>query len=396
MTKLTLNDLSLCNQRVLMRVDFNVPFNDDGSIADDSRIRAALPSIHYIQEQGPSLLILMSHLGRPKGKANPKESLAPCAKRLSELLQKPVTMAPDCVGSAVETLAARIPKGGILMLENLRFHRGEEDPQNELSFVDSLAKLGDVYVNDAFGTAHRAHASTALIASHFPEKAAMGFLVEKELAYLDPLLHNPKRPYHAIIGGAKVSSKAGVLKHLLKKIDALYIGGAMAFPFLKAKSISIGNSLCDESDLPLALEILAEAEKRSLPLHLPVDTVASREGEKPTLFLNDIPDGWAGMDIGPKTIESWKKFLTHASTVFWNGPVGVFEKPPFDRGTADLAQFLAHDTKATVVVGGGDSVAAIQLLGLADQFAHLSTGGGASLEFLEFGHLPGIDALTDK
>jgi phosphoglycerate kinase len=395
MTKLTLKDLSLQNQRVLMRVDFNVPLNEDGSIADDSRIRAALPSIHFLLDQNPTRLILMSHLGRPKGKLNAKESLAPCAKRLSELLQMPVAMAPDCIGPSVDDLLAQTPKGSIVMLENLRFHPGEEDPQKEPGFVENLASLGDVYVNDAFGTAHRAHASTALIASHFPGKAAMGFLIETELAHLAPLLHNPKRPYCAITGGSKVSSKVGVLKNLLPKLDALYIGGGMAFPFLKAQSISIGSSLCDASDIPLAQEILAEAEKRSLPIYLPIDTAAAKEGEKSEIFSGDIPDGWVGMDIGPKTTLTWKKSLANAATVFWNGPVGVFEKPPFDRSTEDLAHFLAEGN-ASVIVGGGDSVAAIQRLGLGDRFAYLSTGGGASLEFLEFGHLPGIDALSDK
>lgn len=394
MAKLKLKDLSLEKKRVLMRVDFNVPLHADGTIADDSRIRAALPSIRNILEQHPAILILMSHLGRPKGAPNPKESLAPCAKRLSELLGKPVAIAPDSIGPAVEALASHAAPGSILLLENLRFHPGEEDPDKEPGFVEKLAKLGDVYINDAFGTAHRAHASTALIASFFPHRAAMGLLIEKELFFLAPLLENPQRPFHAIIGGAKVSSKAGVLKNLLSRIDALYIGGGMAFPFFKAKSIPIGKSLCDAADVPLAEEILKEAEKISLPVYLPIDTAAANKGSN-ALFSGGIPEGWTGMDIGPETIAAWEEKLKSAATIFWNGPVGVFEKPPFHIGTRDLATFLST-LKAKVIVGGGDSIAAIEGLGLSKRFAHLSTGGGASLEFLEYGRLPGIDALSEK
>jgi phosphoglycerate kinase len=393
MTKLSLTKLPVQNQRVLMRVDFNVPLNDDGTIADDSRIQAALPSIRYVLDHGGSL-ILMSHLGRPKGKPSPKASLAPCAKRLSELLNRPVAMAPDCVGPAVEAMAKGLKKGSILMLENLRFHVGEEEPEKEEGFVEALARLGDVYVNDAFGTAHRAHASTALIARYFPKKSAMGFLIEKEIAQLDPLIKHPKRPFFAIIGGAKVSSKAGVVKNLLPKLDALFIGGGMAFPFFKAQNLSIGASLCDPKDVSVASEILKEAKQRSLKLYLPRDIVAVKEGSAPTVFSSNIPEGWAGMDIGPKTVEEWKHAFGKAATIFWNGPVGVFEKPPFDEGTKGIAQALAN-CPAHVIIGGGDSVAAVQQMELADRFAHLSTGGGASLEFLEFGHLPGIDALSD-
>ncbi len=393
MAKLKLADLPIEGKRVLMRVDFNVPLRSDGSIADDSRIRAALPSIRNILERHPSVLILMSHLGRPQGTPNQKESLAPCARRLSELLGTPVALAPDSVGPAVEALASHATSGSVLLLENLRFHPGEEDSEKEPDFVEKLARLGDVYVNDAFGTAHRAHASTALIASRFPGKAAMGLLIEKELSFLGPLLENPKRPFHAIIGGAKVSSKAGVLKNLLSRIDALYIGGGMAFPFFKAKGISIGSSLCDPADIPVAKVILEEAEKYSLPIYLPIDIAASNKG-KYSLFSDSVPEGWIGMDIGPETVEAWEEKLAGAATVFWNGPVGVFEKPPFHSGTRDLATFLAM-LRGKVIVGGGDSISAIQGLGLGDRFAHLSTGGGASLEFLEFGRLPGIDALSN-
>jgi len=389
--KLRLNQLSLRNHRVLMRVDFNVPLKDDGSILDDSRILAALPSIRYVLDHGGSL-ILMSHLGRPKG-VDPKASLAPCAKRLSELLSQPVIMAPDCIGPAVESLAGKLKSGSILMLENLRFHPGEENPDKEPGFVESLARLGDVYVNDAFGTAHRAHASTALIARSFPQKAAMGLLMEKELAHLEPLLKNPKRPFYAIIGGAKVSSKAGVVKNLLNKLDGLFIGGAMAFPFFAAKGISVGASLCDATDIPLAQEIISLADQRGIALHLPSDIIAVKETAS-SIFSDGVPDGWKGMDIGIKTVRAWEKELCKAATIYWNGPLGVYEQPPFDQGTQKIAQALAK-ISATKIVGGGDSVAAIQQMGLASGFTHLSTGGGASLEFLEFGRLPGIDSLSE-
>ncbi|MBF8263980.1 MAG: pgk [Parachlamydiales bacterium] len=392
--KLKISQLSLQNKRVLMRVDFNVPLNDDGSILDDSRIIAALPSIRYVLDHGGSV-ILMSHLGRPQGKKDPKASLAPCAQRLSALLNRPVAMAPDCIGIDVEGVAQRMKNGSVMLLENLRFHPGEEDPEKEPGFTKALARLGDIYVNDAFGTAHRAHASTALIAHFFPHKAAMGFLIEQELTHLEPLLKNPLRPFFAIIGGAKVASKAGVVKNLITKLDALFIGGGMAFPFLAAQKIPIGDSLCDPADIPIAEEILKIACQRKIKLYLPIDIVAAKEGAEPTVYLSGIPKGWKGMDIGPQTVRDWKKDLSKAATVFWNGPLGVFEKPPFDRGTLEIAQALAQGP-ATTIVGGGDSVAAIQRMGLADRFAHLSTGGGASLEFLEFGHLPGIDALSES
>jgi phosphoglycerate kinase len=387
MNKMTLRDLSLAGKRVLMRVDFNVPM-EKGKITDDSRIKAALPSIKYILDHGASL-ILMTHLGRPKG-VDKALSLAPCAKRLSELLGKPVPLAPDCVGPEVEKMAPK--PGGILLLENLRFHEGEEEPDKNPDFVKQLAKLGDCYVNDAFGTAHRAHASTAVIAKYFSGKSAMGLLVEKEIEQLSPLLHNPKRPFYAIMGGAKISGKMGIIRKLLDRVDGIFIGGAMSFTFMKAQGLPIGVSKAEDVAIVKGLP----QEKLHLPLDLVIADAFSNDAKRKTvLWKEGIPDGWQGMDIGPQTINAWAKQLGTAATVFWNGPLGVFEMAHFASGTRMIAEALAR-SKAKTVVGGGDSVAAIEQMGLADKFSHLSTGGGASLEFLEFGHLPGIDALSDN
>jgi phosphoglycerate kinase len=389
MNKLDLRDLSLKGQRVLMRVDFNVPL-EKGKISDDSRIRAAVPAIEYILNHGASL-ILMSHLGRPKG-SEPEFSLKPCGERLSELLKKPVQMATDCIGPVVESMASKLQPGQILLLENLRFHSGEEAPGQDPSFAASLAKLGTCYVNDAFGTAHRAHASTAAITRFFPGKSAMGFLMEKEIVALSPLLSNPSRPFYAIMGGAKISSKIGVIKTLLKKVDGLFIGGGMFFTFLKADGIEVGKSICED---PIAVRDLPKEK-----LHLPIDIVIadrfSNDADKQIIMArNGIPEGWQGMDIGPKTISEWSKLLPKAATLFWNGPLGVFEMENFAKGTRAIAELLAK-SKAKTIVGGGDSIAAIEQMGLAKEFTHLSTGGGASLEFIEFGHLPGIDALSER
>lgn len=375
-----------------MRVDFNVPM-EKGKITDDSRITLSLPSIEYALKKGASV-ILMSHLGRPKGQ-EPGLSLAPCAERLSEKLKKPVEMAKDCIGQEVVQLAADLQPGQVLMLENLRFHKGEEEPEKDPAFAAQLAELGDCYVNDAFGTAHRAHASTAILAKYFPGKSAMGFLMEQEIDALSTLLKNPERPFYAIIGGAKISTKIGVIQKLIDLVDELYIGGGMAFTFLKAEGVQIGDSICEEPELARSL-----LKKGLSKLHFPIDLVIANG------FSNDakskiidakagIPEGWQGMDIGPKTIELWSKELKAASTVFWNGPLGVFEMAHFAEGTRRIAEILAK-MEAKVIIGGGDSVAAVQQMGLGKKFTHLSTGGGASLEFLEFGHLPGIDALSDK
>lgn len=373
--KMTLRELSLSGQKVLMRVDFNVPLKK-GQIQDDERLVASLDSIRYVLSKGASV-VLMSHLGRPKGK-EADLSLAPVAKRLQELLKQEVIMASDCIGPKVAAL-----QGKIILLENLRFYPEEE--ANDAAFAKQLAALGTCYVDDAFGSAHRAHASTVGVPKLFPRAAAMGFLMEKEIQALTPLLHNPPRPFYAIIGGAKISTKIGVIKNLLPKIDRLFLGGAMAYPFFKAQGIQIGNSLCEEVNI------------RDLPLDkivLPSDVVITNKQEVRTISIREgIPPGWQGMDIGPKTVADWKQSLEKGATLFWNGPVGVFEEAAFAKGTNEIASILAS-CKGQTVVGGGDSLAALKQAGLSSKIGHLSTGGGASLEFLEFGHLPGIDALT--
>lgn len=398
MAKLLLNSLKLKEKKVLLRVDFNVPLDAQGNITDDTRIRAALPSIQYILEQGGSV-ILLSHLGRPKGAPSPQFSLAPCAKRLSELLQLPVTMAPDNTGPTVEQLAKNLKPGQVLMLENLRFNPAEEHPEKNPGFASELARLGDLYVNDAFGTAHRAHTSTTEIPKFFPGKAAAGFLMEKEMRFLGPLTQQPSRPFYALIGGAKISSKIGVLKSLLKKVDALFIGGGMAYTFFKAQGIEIGNSIHEDELLNQAKEILSLSRTNGVKLFLPLDNVIVQQlnAESPGRIVSThegIPSGWQGVDIGPKTIEQYIKALSRAATIFWNGPMGVFEISNFAVGTNALAHALAK-MPATVMVGGGESVAAAEAAGVAKELAHISTGGGASLEYIEHGSLPGIDALSD-
>lgn len=396
--KLSLSDLNLNGKKVLMRVDFNVPLDKKGNITDDTRIAASLPSIKYVLERGGAL-ILMSHLGRPKDKRVPEMSLSPCAKRLSELLGIPVAMAPDCVGAETELMVGNLKPGQAILLENLRFHKGEEHPDEDPSFVKSLARLGDVYVNDAFGTAHRAHASTAVIAQYFPGKAAAGFLLEKEIQFLGNALLNPQRPFYAIIGGAKISSKIGVLQALLKKVDGLLIGGGMAYTFYKAQGIPIGNSLHEDDQLDKAKAILQDVPKAKLKFMLPVDNVAADRIDQTAKtevvrIPPGIPEGFQGVDIGPETIRMFAAELQKAKMILWNGPLGVFEVPAFAKGTLAIAKNLAN-LDANTIVGGGDSVAAIQMAGLADKFTHLSTGGGASLEYIEFGTLPGIEALSD-
>lgn len=398
--KLSIRDLDLKNKRVLIRVDFNVPI-ENGQIKDDSRIRASLPTIQYVLDHG-GVPILMSHLGRPNGKPAPKLSLAPCAKRLEELLKRPVKMAPDCQGPEVKKIVLTLKSGDVLLLENLRFHPGEEDPEEEPVFVRNLADLGDVFINDAFGTAHRAHASTTTIAQFFLGNAAAGFLMEKEIAYLGATLLNPKRPFYAILGGAKISTKFQVIKVLMQKADLLLIGGAMAYTFLKAKNIAVGQSLVEDNFLNIARELLNNAEHSDCRILLPTDLIVARQitpqAETRLIQVKDgIPEGFQGVDIGPKTIQNYSNELQKAATVFWNGPLGVFECPPFDQGTNAIANTLAHLNSTTItIIGGGDSVSAIERTGLANRISHLSTGGGATLEYIELGELPGIEALSNK
>lgn len=390
---LTVSDLDVANKRVLVRVDFNVPQDKAGNITDDSRIVASLPTIKYIvKNKGKAILV--SHLGRPKG-ITPEYTLAPCAKRLSELLQQPVQFASDCIGSDVQAKIQAMKPGDVLLLENVRFYPAEEKPESDPSFAEKLATLADLYINDAFGTAHRAHSSTTTVAKFFPDKAAAGYLLEKEITFLGEALSEPKRPFIAIVGGAKISTKIGVLKALCQKVDTLLIGGAMAYTFLKAQGISIGDSLVENEMLALAKEILQSGCKIMLPRDVVAAKAFKADAEYKTFDLpGGIPDGYQGMDIGEKTVKEWSEILASSKTILWNGPVGVFEMEPFAKGTLAIAKAIANVKGAISIVGGGDSVAAIQEANLADRFTHVSTGGGASLEYVEFGTLPGIQALS--
>ncbi len=389
MSTLSIRDLDLHNKRVFMRVDFNVPLAPGGKeITSDKRIKASLPSIQYALDHGAAL-ILASHLGRPKGKPNAEMSLAPCAERLSTLLGKPVAMAPDCVGPQVESM---LPKPGeVLLLENLRFHPEEE--KNDPAFSRQLAALCDVYVNDAFGSAHRAHASTVGMIAYV-KQAAAGLLMDKELEYLTRVTKNPERPCVAILGGAKVSDKIEVIQNLMKVVDRLLIGGAMAYTFLRARGESTGKSLVEEDKIDLAKQLLAESGEK---LMLPVDHVVASElkAGAENEIVDRVPDGKMGLDIGPKTSEAYSKVIAGAKTIIWNGPMGVFEMPPFDKGTVALAKAVAS-SGAISVVGGGDSEKAVKSAGVADKISHISTGGGASLEFLGGVELPGVAALTQE
>lgn len=398
MRKLKLHDLNVKGKKALVRTDFNVPLDSTGTITDDSRIVAALPTIKYVLEKGGSC-ILMSHMGRPKGKTVPEMSLAPVAKRLAELLGQPVYMASDCIGSKVEHKAKELKAGGVMLLENLRFYPGEEKPESDPEFAKQLASLGDLYIDDAFGSAHRAHASITEVPKYFPKLSAMGLLLEKEVRYLKETLASPKRPFVTLIGGAKISSKIGVLKALLPKVDALLIGGAMAYTFLKAQGIDIGKSLFEPEFVDEAHRILQSYLAANKKILLPKDIVVtdSIQDHKiiETVTLEEgIPSGMEGVDIGPLTIERFKKEFESARTILWNGPVGVYEVRPFAKGTDEIAIILSS-LAATTIVGGGDSVAAVKKVHLSHAFSHLSTGGGATLELLELGTLPGIEALTN-
>ena len=397
MQKKTLSDISTQGKRVLMRVDFNVPLDENKKITDDKRIVESLPSIRKVLEEG-GRLILMSHLGRPKGKVNPEYSLAPVASRLAELIDTPVLMAKDCIGTEVMQQVLALQDGEVMLLENLRFHPEEE--ANDADFSRELASLGEVYVNDAFGTAHRAHASTEGI-THYVQTAVAGYLIERELLYLGKALQEPERPFVAILGGSKISGKIDVLENLFKKVDTVLIGGAMVFTFFKAQGYEIGNSLVEESKIDLALKILDEAKSKGIKLLLPTDVIVAAEisstADCHAEMITSIPEGMIGVDIGPLTAEAYRKEILSARTVLWNGPMGVFEIDNFAAGTMAVANAMAETTAkgATTIIGGGDSAAAIAKAGLSKDITHISTGGGASLEFLEGKELPGIAALND-
>jgi len=397
MTKLSIRDLDLNAKRVFIRVDFNVPL-DGAKVSDDTRIRATIPTLKLATDRG-GRLILASHLGRPKGKPDPKYSLKPVATRLQELLGKPVEFAPDCVGADAESKSKALKNGGVLLLENVRYHAEEE--KNDPEFAKQLAALCDgLFVCDAFGSAHRAHASVVGI-TKFVRQSAAGLLMEKELAYLGKAISNPDRPFVAVLGGAKVSDKIEVVQNLMKLADAMLIGGAMAYTFLKSQGKPVGKSLVENDKLDLARNLLQEAKSRRFCLLLPVDHVLAESPDSSATkatTVDETPDGWMGLDIGPKTIAEFEKEISRARTIVWNGPLGMFEKPAFANGTLAMAKAVAAATGkgATTIIGGGDSVAAVEQAGVASQISHISTGGGASLEFLAGDTLPGVAALTDK
>ncbi|MGI5999099.1 MAG: phosphoglycerate kinase [Lutispora sp.] len=392
--KRTVEDLEVKGKKVLVRVDFNVPMDKEGNITDDRRIREALPTITYLKGEGAKV-ILMSHLGRPKGKINPQFSLKPVAERLSELLNQQVIMCEDIIGEDAYNKSHSLNDGDVMLLENVRFHAEEE--KNDAEFAKKLSALGELYVNDAFGTAHRAHASTAGVADYLP--SAVGFLIKKELDVMGKALSNPERPFVAILGGAKVSDKIGVIENLIDKVDTLLVGGGMAFTFFKALGREIGTSILEEDKVELAGELLKKADAKGVKLMLPVDIVAAKEfkadAEHMTVESTKISEGYMGLDIGEKTQKIYGEIVENAKTVVWNGPMGVFEMPAFSKGTYAIAEAMSK-VNGTTIIGGGDSAAAVEQLGFADKMTHISTGGGASLEFLEGKTLPGIAVINDK
>lgn len=394
MNKKTIKDIDVTGKKVLVRCDFNVPQDENGSITDNRRIVSALPTIQYLIDHNAKI-ILCSHLGRPKGEINPEFSLRPVAEELSKLLNREVKLADDIVGESAKSLTNNMQEQTIVLLENVRFDKREEE--NDAVFSKELASLAEIFVNDAFGAAHRAHASTAGVAEYLP--AVSGFLIEKELEFLGGVLENPQRPFVSILGGKKVSDKIGVINSLIEKVDTLMIGGAMAYTFFKSMGYEVGNSICELDKLDLARELMEKAKEKGVKFMLPVDTKVGKEFDKDTeskiVKYTDIPEGWEGFDIGTETIEIYKEELKKAKTVLWNGPVGLFEFDQFAVGTNEIAKTLA-ELDAITVIGGGDSAAAIEKIGLSDQMTHISTGGGASLEFLEGKKLPGVECLMDK
>ena len=394
LNKKTIEDIAVAGKKVLVRCDFNVPLDENKNITDENRLVGALPTIKYLVDNNAKV-ILCSHLGRPKGEFNPKYSLAPVAKRLSEMLGKEVKMAQDVIGESAKKLTSEIKDGEVVLLENVRYHKEEE--KNDAAFSKELASMAEIYVNDAFGTAHRAHASTAGVADYLP--AVCGYLIKKEIEIMGKALSNPERPFVAILGGAKVSDKIGVIENLLEKVDYLLIGGGMAYTFLKAKGYEIGTSICEDEKVELATKLMEKAQQKGVELLLPVENVVSKEfnadAEAIVVASDNIPADTMGMDIGPKTVELFSEVIKKSKTVIWNGPMGVFEFAKFAEGTKAIARALA-ETDAITIIGGGDSAAAVTQLGFADKMTHISTGGGASLEYLEGIELPGIAALNDK
>ena len=394
MNKKTVKDIDLKGKKVLVRCDFNVPMDDERKITDNARIVAALPTIKYLLEQDCAI-ILCSHLGRPKGEFKPEFSLKPVAEELSKLLNKEIVMSKDVIGEDAKNKAANLQKGEIMLLENVRFHREETD--NDPEFSKELASMAEIYVSDAFGAVHRAHASTAGVAEYLP--AVSGFLIEKELEFLGNAISNPERPFVAILGGAKVSDKIGVIDSLLEKVDTLIIGGGMAYTFFKAQGYEVGKSICELDKLDLARELMKKAEEKGVKLMLPVDTVVGKEfdinTESKNVKCTEIPADWEGFDIGEETIKIFSEEIRKAKTVVWNGPVGLFEFPQFAVGTNEIAKVLS-EIEATTIIGGGDSAAAVRKAGLSEKITHVSTGGGASLEFLEGKKLPGVECLLNK
>ena len=394
MSKKTIRDIDVSGKKVLVRCDFNVPQDENGNITDNRRILGAIPTIKYLIDHNAKV-ILCSHLGRPKGEVKKEFSLAPVQKELSKELGIEVKLADDIVGESAKKLTQDMKEKEVVLLENVRFDKREE--QNDREFSKELASLAEIYVNDAFGTAHRAHSSTEGVAHYLP--AVAGFLIEKELKFLGNAVSNPERPFMAILGGKKVSDKISVINNLLEKVDTLLIGGGMAYTFFKAEGLNIGSSLCEDDKLDLAKELIEKAKKKNVKLLLPIDVVVAKEfssdAESKVVKVDEIEDGWEGMDIGPETIKQFEEILKNAKTIMWNGPLGVFEFDKFAKGTNEIAKIIGN-TDAITVIGGGDSAAAIEKAGMADKMTHISTGGGASLEFLEGKNLPGISCLQDK